>query len=69
MSVITQYGYSPLILAADWGRTGAIAQLINSGANLDLQDEVCQYTLYKGVGVAMAAPLFDQTKFFHPSQL
>ena len=45
MSVITQYGYSPLILAAEWGRTGAINELIKAGANLDLQDEVCQYTL------------------------
>ena len=45
MSVITQEGNSPLIWAAEWGRTGAIAQLINTGANLDLQDEVCQYTL------------------------
>ena len=45
MSVITQDGDSPLILAAEWGRTGAITQLINAGANLDLQDEVCQYTL------------------------
>ena len=45
MSVITQDGYSPLMLAADWGSTGAINELINAGANLDLQDKVCQYTL------------------------
>ena len=44
-SVITQKGSSPLILAAEWGRTGAINELINAGANLDLQNEVCQYTL------------------------
>ena len=44
-SVITQDRFSPLILAAVWGRTGAINELINAGANLDLQDEVCQYTL------------------------
>ena len=42
MSVIAQYGNSPLMLAADWGRTGAIKKLVNAGANLDLQDEVCQ---------------------------
>ena len=45
MSVITQNGYSPLMLAATWGRTGAVNELINAGAYLDLQDEVCQYTL------------------------
>ena len=45
MSVIAQNGYSPLIWAAEWGRTGAITELVNAGANLDLQDEVCQYTL------------------------
>ena len=45
MSVITQNGYSPLIWAAESGRTGAIKKLVNAGANLDLQDEVCQYTL------------------------
>ena len=45
MSVITQKGGSPLICAAEWGRTGAINELINAGANLDLQNEVCQYTL------------------------
>ena len=45
MSVITQYGNSPLMCAAHWGRTGAINELVNAGANLDLQNEVCQYTL------------------------
>ena len=44
MSVITQNGGSPLIWAAEWGRTGAITQLVNAGANLDLQNKVCQYT-------------------------
>ena len=45
MSVITQVGYSALMLAAEWGRTGAVVELIKAGANLDLQNEVCQYTL------------------------
>ena len=45
MSVITQNGHSPLIWAAKLSRTGAIKKLVNAGANLDLQNEVCQYTL------------------------
>ena len=45
MSVITQIGYSPLMFAAELGRTGAVNELVNAGANMDLQDEVCQYTL------------------------
>ena len=47
MSVITQVGYSPLMFAADWGRTGAITQLVKAGANLDLQNEVRQHTHYR----------------------
>lgn len=41
MSVVTQYGYSPLMVAAKGGRTGAVVELVKSGAGLNLQDKVC----------------------------
>ena len=43
MSVITQSGDSALLWAAYKGRTEVIQELVKAGANLDLQDEVCQY--------------------------
>ena len=43
MSVITQDGDSVLYLAARDGRTEVIQQLVKAGANLDLQNKVCQY--------------------------
>ena len=43
MSVITQNGDSALYWAAYWGRTEVIQQLVKAGANLDLQNKVCQY--------------------------
>ena len=46
MSVITQYGASALMLAAGWGKTEAVVELVKAGANVDMQDEVCQYYLY-----------------------
>ena len=41
MYVITQGGYSPLMRAANLGRTGAIVELAKSGADLNLEDDVC----------------------------
>ena len=41
MSVITQYGYSPLMGAAIYDKTEAIVELVKSGADLNLQDTVC----------------------------
>ena len=41
LSVITQYGYSPLVLAAKKGRTEAVVELVKSGADLNLQTKVC----------------------------
>ena len=41
MSVITQDGYTALILAAYKGRTEVVVELVKAKANLDLQTEVC----------------------------
>ena len=41
MSVITQDGNSALILAAVWGKTEVVVELVKAGANVDLQNEVC----------------------------
>ena len=40
MSIITQSGESPLILAAGSGKTEVVSLLVKAGAALDLQDEV-----------------------------
>ena len=40
MSVITQWGESPLMMAASWGRTEVVSLLVKAGAALDLQDQV-----------------------------
>ena len=43
MSVITQNGVSALMWAAKEGKTEAVVELVKAGANVDMQDEVCQY--------------------------
>ena len=43
MSVITQDGASALLEAASVGKTEAVVELVKAGANVDMQDEVCQY--------------------------
>ena len=43
MSVITQSGDFALMKAAIYGHTEAVQQLVKAGANLDLQNKVCQY--------------------------
>ena len=43
MSVITQSVDSALLWAVIYGYTEIVQQLVKAGANLDLQDEVCQY--------------------------
>ena len=43
ISVITQDGWSALYLAVIEGNTEVVQQLVKAGANLDLQDKVCQY--------------------------
>ena len=40
MSVISQSGDSPLILAARWGKTEVVSLLVKAGAALDLQNKV-----------------------------
>ena len=40
MSVVTQSGDSPLILAARRGRTEVVSLLVEAGAALDLQNKV-----------------------------
>ena len=41
MSVFTQDGVSPLMWAASEGRTEAVVELVKSGADPNLQSEVC----------------------------
>ena len=43
MSVITQWGESPLMLAARSGRTEVVSLLVKAGAALDLQDKVYKH--------------------------
>ena len=43
MSVITQDGWSALMLAAMMGDTEAVVELVKAGANVDMQNKVCQY--------------------------
>ena len=45
MSVITQDGESALMIAARWGRTEVVVELVKAGANLNLQNRVCQYII------------------------
>ena len=40
MSVITQLGDSALMMAAQDGRTEVVSQLLEAGANIDLQNKV-----------------------------
>ena len=42
MSVITQTGQSALMKATWEGRTDIVKELVTAGANLNLQDIVCQ---------------------------
>ena len=43
MSVITQDGWSALMYAARWDSTEVVVELVKAGANLNLQNKVCQY--------------------------
>ena len=45
MSVITQDGRSALMYAASGGRIEVVVELVKAGANLNLQDTVCQYII------------------------
>ena len=47
MSVITQRGYSALILAARMATTEVVVELVKAGANVDVQTEVCICTCYE----------------------
>ena len=41
MSVITQYGFSPLMKAIREDMTDVVSLLLKAGANIHLQDIVC----------------------------
>ena len=45
MSVIThvQNGTSPLMVAAETGKTDVIVELLRAGADINLQSKVCHY--------------------------
>ena len=45
-SVITQYGLTVLMEAARWGYTEIVVKLVKAKANLDLQNNVCHYSVY-----------------------
>ena len=45
MSVITQDGYSALMLAAMKRETEVVVKLVKAGANVDMQTKVCQYNI------------------------
>ena len=51
MSVITQDGASALLAAAREGKTEAVVELVKAGANVDMQNKVCQYILIHDVNV------------------
>ena len=36
-----QEGYSALTMAARWGETGVVKELVEGGADLNLQNNVC----------------------------
>ena len=42
MSVITQDGHSALMEAAREGKTEVVVELVKAGANVDIQNKVCQ---------------------------
>ena len=41
-TVITQDGWSALLLAAVEGKAEVVVELVKAGANVDMQSEVCQ---------------------------
>ena len=41
ISVITQEGVSALMLAAAFGKTEVVVELMRAGANVNMQNEVC----------------------------
>ena len=43
VSVITQWGYSALMVAVVKGKTEVVAELVKAGANVDMQNRVCQH--------------------------
>ena len=45
ISVITQGGYSALMVAVWEGETDVVVELVKAGANVDIQSEVCQYIM------------------------
>ena len=42
MFVITQWGYSALMWAAVRGKTEVVVELVKAGANVDMENKVCQ---------------------------
>ena len=45
MSVISQDGWSSLMVAAYQGKTEIVVELVKAGAKLNLQNTVCQYLM------------------------
>ena len=52
-SVITQSGQTALMEAARWGRTKVVVELVKAKANLDLQNNVCHYSVYTSIIIYM----------------
>ena len=57
MSVITQDGIFALMGAAGLGKTEVVVELVKTGASVDMQNKVCQYT----------ATLYSRTRRNSPS--
>ena len=45
-SLITQEGHSALMRAAMKGKTEIVVELVKAGANVDMQNKVCQYHIF-----------------------
>ena len=45
-SVITQLGETALMIAVSYGHTKVVLELVKANANLDLQNNVCHYSVY-----------------------
>ena len=63
-----QEGYSPLMMAALMGKTGVLKELVEAGADLNLQNNVCSFlymhatvlTFRSAVHVHHVSPMLTQ---------
>ena len=65
MSVITQGGNSALMMAASEGKTKVVVELVKAGANVDMQNGVCQYIYANHVIITDLQPVQLQCRRAH----